>query len=111
MISRQEIEAVIGPVQILGPVSEGAHVSPGLHPRHYSPKTPLLLIQAGQTLPSGRGICLRMPDDPRAYAAVLYERLHEADAQGWEWIAIENPPPGEEWSAIRDRLDRAAYRS
>jgi L-threonylcarbamoyladenylate synthase len=111
MISRQEIEAVIGPVQILGPVSEGAHASPGLHPRHYSPKTPLLLIQAGQTLPSGRGICLRMPDDPRAYAAVLYERLHEADAQGWEWIAIENPPPGEEWSAIRDRLDRAAYRS
>jgi L-threonylcarbamoyladenylate synthase len=111
MISRQELEAVVGPVQILGPVSEGAHASPGLHPRHYSPNTPLLLIQAGQTLPSGRGICLQMPDDPRAYAAVLYERLHEADAQGWEWIAIENPPPGEEWSAIRDRLDRAAYRS
>src|ERR1700678_1521193 len=40
MISRQEIEAVIGPVQILGPVSEGAHASPGLHPRHYCPKTP-----------------------------------------------------------------------
>src|SRR6202044_400319 len=33
MISRQEIEAVMGPVQILEPVSEGAHASPGLHPR------------------------------------------------------------------------------
>ena len=49
-----------------------------------------------------------MPADPRAYAAVLYERLHEADSQGWDWIAIEQPPSGEEWSAIRDRLERAA---
>jgi L-threonylcarbamoyladenylate synthase len=49
-----------------------------------------------------------MPTDPRAYAAALYERLHEADAQGWDWIAIEQPPRTEEWSAIRDRLERAA---
>ncbi len=111
MVTRQEIEAVIGPVQTLGPVQAGAHASPGLHARHYSPKTPLLLIQPGQDLPSGRGICLRLPNNPREYAAVLYERLHQADAQGWDWIAIEQPPPGEEWSAIRDRLERAAYRS
>jgi L-threonylcarbamoyladenylate synthase len=52
-----------------------------------------------------------MPTDPREYAAVLYERLHEADAQNWDWIAIEQPPRGEEWAAIRDRLERAAYRS
>ncbi len=51
-----------------------------------------------------------MPANPREYAAVLYERLHEADAQGWDWIAIEQPPAGEEWSAIRDRLERAASR-
>jgi len=51
-----------------------------------------------------------MPADPRAYAAVLYERLHEADVQAWDWIAIEKPPPGDEWSAIRDRLERAAAR-
>jgi L-threonylcarbamoyladenylate synthase len=49
-----------------------------------------------------------MPDNPREYAAVLYEKLHEADAGGWDWIAIEKPPSGEEWSAIRDRLERAA---
>ena len=45
---------------------------------------------------------------PRAYAAVLYERLHEADAQGWDWIAVEQPPRTEDWAAIRDRLERAA---
>ncbi len=110
MVTRQEIEAVIGPVQVLGPVPEGAHASPGLHARHYSPKTPLILIEPGKLPSAGRGICLQMPADPRAYAAVLYERLHEADAQGWDWIAIERPPSGEEWSAIRDRLARAAAR-
>jgi L-threonylcarbamoyladenylate synthase len=111
MITRHQIEEVIGPVQMLAPMEEGAHASPGLHARHYSPKTPLILVEAGKIPSSGRGICLRMPTDPRGYAAVLYERLHEADTQGWDWIAIEQPPPGEEWSAIRDRLERAAYRS
>jgi len=111
MVTRQEIEAVIGPVRLLEPVAEGPHASPGLHARHYSPKTPLILLAPGQSPPPGRGICLEMPADARAYAAVLYERLHAADAQGWEWIAIETPPPGEEWSAIRDRLERAAATS
>jgi L-threonylcarbamoyladenylate synthase len=110
MVTRAEIEAVIGPVQ-MGSGAEGAHASPGLHPRHYSPKTRLILVEAGKLPPSGRGICLKMPANPREYAAVLYEKLHEADASGWDWIAIEQPPRTEEWSAIRDRLERASYRS
>jgi L-threonylcarbamoyladenylate synthase len=111
MVTQQEIEAVIGPVRVLKRVAEGAHSSPGLHARHYSPKTPLLLIEPGQVPTSGRGIFLQMPTDPRECAAVLYERLHEADAQGFDWIAIEQPPRTEEWSAICDRLERASYRS
>jgi L-threonylcarbamoyladenylate synthase len=110
MVTRAEIEELIGPVQVIGVTQEGAHASPGLHARHYSPKTPLILIEPGKPPSSGRGICLQMPTDPRAYATVLYEKLHEADAGGWDWIAIEQPPPGEEWSAIRDRLERAATR-
>jgi L-threonylcarbamoyladenylate synthase len=110
MVTRAEIEAVIGPVQVIGPIQEGAHASPGLHARHYSPKTPLILIEPGKPPSSGRGICLQMPADPREYAAVLYEKLHEADAGGWDWIAIEQPPRSEEWLAIRDRLERAATR-
>jgi L-threonylcarbamoyladenylate synthase len=110
MIALQQIEEVIGRVQTGVPVAEGSHASPGLHHRHYSPKTPLILAQPGCLPSGGRGICLQMPADPRAYAAVLYERLHEADVQGWDWIAIEKPPPGDEWSAIRDRLERAAAR-
>jgi L-threonylcarbamoyladenylate synthase len=111
MVTQQEIEAVIGPIQLLGSGSDGPHSSPGLHARHYCPKTPLLLIEPGQMPTSGRGICIQMPAEPREYAAVLYERLHVADAQGWDWIAIEHPPRTEEWSAICDRLERASYRS
>jgi L-threonylcarbamoyladenylate synthase len=111
MITRQEIEAVIGPVQMAASALTEAHPSPGMHLRHYSPKTRLLLIEDEQVPLTGRGIRLRMPADPREYAAVLYERLHEADAQGFDWIAIEQPPRTEEWLAIRDRLERAAYRS
>jgi L-threonylcarbamoyladenylate synthase len=110
MVTQQEIEAVIGPLQVRGPVTEGGHPSPGMHRRHYSPKTPLILVERGQPPPSGRGICIQMPAEPREYAAVLYERLHAADAQGWDWIAIEQPPDTEQWSAIRDRLERAASR-
>ena len=108
MVTQQEIEVVIGPLQALRAKPTDAHPSPGLHARHYSPKTPLILVEPGQLPSTGHGVCLQMPADPPAYAAVLYERLHEADAQGWDWIAIEQPPRGEEWAAIRDRLERAA---
>ncbi len=115
MVTRAEIEMLIGPVELLrtpaGTPTEDAHASPGLHARHYSPKTPLVLVAPGQLPVAGRGILLAMPDNPHEYAAVLYERLHTADAQGWDWIAIEQPPRTEEWSAIRDRLERASYRS
>jgi L-threonylcarbamoyladenylate synthase len=108
MVSRREIEELIGPVKLLSSDIEGAHASPGLHAKHYSPKTPLILLQPGYSAPRGRGIILDMPPDPREYAAVLYDRLHQADAQGFDWIAIQEPPSGEEWTAIRDRLTRAA---
>jgi L-threonylcarbamoyladenylate synthase len=111
MVTKADIEAVIGPVQTIASVEEGAHASPGLHARHYSPRTPLILVERGQSLPPGRGIALEMPADPREYAAVLYEKLHEADSKGCDWIAIEQPPGGEEWAAIRDRLERASGRS
>jgi L-threonylcarbamoyladenylate synthase len=110
MISRADIEAVIGPVKVLDETPEGPHASPGLHRRHYSPRTPLILLERGQAPPSGRGICLEMPADPHEYATVLYERLHQADSQGYDWIAIEQPQRTPEWAAILDRLERAAAR-
>src|ERR1700732_1111941 len=42
-ISRTELEAIAGPVASAQGAQAGAHTSPGMHPRHYSPRTPLLL--------------------------------------------------------------------
>lgn len=84
--------------------------SPGLHARHYAPRTPLSVLETGSARPAGRGRVIEMPSDARAFAACLYARLHEADREGWDWIAIEKPPETPEWAGILDRLRRASAR-
>jgi L-threonylcarbamoyladenylate synthase len=130
MISFGEIEQVA--------TREGAaHPSPGMHQRHYSPRTRLLILRDPSELPEGRGawmwrehplvavahtptivhvpsvldippvLQIRMPDDPKGYAAKLYATLHDLDRQKLDWIAVEEPPQTPEWAAIVDRLTRA----
>jgi len=103
MITQDEIEALIGPVDMgAGPES------PGQHPRHYSPRTRVLL---GAPPEAGRGFRLELASlasDPAHYAAQLYARLHDLDKQGYDWIAIEMPPDTREWAGVRDRLRRAS---
>ena len=112
VIPLPEIEALIGPVAAGAAPAEGAHRSPGMHPRHYRPATPLYLIAPGDRLPEGRGTRLRigeeMPADPREYATALYRTLHRLDGEGWEWIAVECPPDEPEWAGVLDRLRKAA---
>lgn len=115
MITREEIEAVTGPVQVSASAAPGAaHPAPGMHARHYSPRTPLLLVRHRALPQQGRGVYLchgeTMPAQPRDYAAALYATLHRCDEQGYDWIAVEEPPDLPEWEAIRDRLRRAASR-
>jgi L-threonylcarbamoyladenylate synthase len=108
MVSQSAIEAIVGPVAIAGPSEpRGPHASPGLHEKHYAPRTPFYILKPGQLPPAGRGTILRMPRDPERYAAALYAELHKADAEGWDWIAVEQPPAAPAWDAIRDRLRRA----
>ena len=107
MVTQAEIEAVIGLVE-RPTAAAGAHPSPGMHERHYSPRTPLRLIRRGEPLPDGHGKLVQLPPHPREYAARLYAVLHELDAQGLDYIAVELPPDTAEWAAIRDRLRRAA---
>ncbi len=108
MITHSELEAVTGvrwEREIdLPHVSE----SPGLHPRHYAPRTPLYVLEAGAEQPNGKGRLIEMPADPKTYAAKLYAELHKADAEGWEWLAVEKPPETPEWVGIFDRLKRAS---
>ncbi len=112
VIPLPEIEALIGPVAPADAPGAEAHPSPGMHPRHYSPATPLLLLHPSDRPPEGKGAWLRigdsMPSDPLAYASVLYETLHRLDSQHLDWIAVELPPESPEWAGVLDRLRRAA---
>lgn len=120
MLLREQIEQVIGPVEVAARIeNRQSHPSPGLHLRHYSPRTPLVPVSDG-VLPPGRGAylwirrparaarTLQMPPQAAAYAARLYETLHALDAEGWDWIAVDQPPETAEWIPILDRLRRAA---
>lgn len=119
MVSKVDIEAVIGPVRVHEGTPAEAHPAPGMHRKHYSPRTRLVLV-AGGVLPPGRGAylwfecpaaaerTLRMPADPHGYAARIYDTLHEMDSLGLDWIAVERPPSGAAWAGILDRLERAA---
>ena len=121
-ISRLQIEAVIGPIATATDPAAGAHPAPGMHPRHYSPRTPLLLVTAGKLPEQGHGIYLQHQHPPNRtdvsarqmshsaadYAAALYQQLHEADAGNYDWIAVDLPPSTPDWEAVLDRLRRAA---
>jgi L-threonylcarbamoyladenylate synthase len=112
MIALGEMERAVTPA--------GAHPAPGMAARHYSPRTPLLLVDTPSEMPDRRGAyvfwntsgltarSLRMPNDPVAYAHRLYGVLHELDEENWPWIAVEAPPDSADWAAIADRLKRAA---
>lgn len=119
MIHEGEIAALVGPLDVWRPTTEGPHMSPGQHDRHYSPRTKLILTR----YPVGHQTAylwykrecqaqrsIQMPTDAPSYAAKLYEVLHQLDGEGWESISVEPVPEGSEWAGIRDRLERAAKR-
>jgi L-threonylcarbamoyladenylate synthase len=96
------------------------HPSPGMHPRHYSPRTRLIVVPDPNHLPDRFGAYLwrrksgltarsvRMPMNVAAFAHRWYSVLHEVDGEGWPWIAVEALPDKPEWAAIRDRVARAS---
>lgn len=122
-VSREQLEQVIGVVGCAEKMTAGAHPAPGMHPRHYSPRTPVFLVERGQVPHLGRGAYLQvshppiapvtevilMPGNAAEYAARLYSVLHELDKRGYDWIALEIPGRGMKWEAVLDRLHRAAH--
>lgn len=113
MISLGDLESVAAHAGVSDP-------APGMQPRHYSPRTRLLLVDGPHSLPDRLGayvwrkksglVCrsIHMPSAPREYAAGLYAVLHQLDHENLPWIAVEAPPDTPAWAAIRDRLRRAA---
>jgi L-threonylcarbamoyladenylate synthase len=121
-ISRRDLEAILGPIAFVEGAPAGSHPAPGMHPRHYSPRTALFLTTNGKLPDQGKGIYLQhlnrpsranltiypMPQSAPDYAAALYKILHQSDEGNYNWIAVDLPPNSPEWEAVHDRLKRAA---
>ena len=122
LISVPMLEAVCGRVELASrgcePASSGVARTPGQMAKHYSPHTPLVLAdecrlwEAGYRMMSvGFDLVISyhpMPGDSASYAAELYRVLHKLDDGRFERIVIAMPPDTPEWTAVRDRLTRAA---
>jgi L-threonylcarbamoyladenylate synthase len=105
--------------------------SPGMLDRHYAPRARLEMFDnasrtravrsateraaAGDTVgallvtPFDAPVrhALEMPNDPAAYARVLYHALHTLDAAGCDVVFVEDVPCSPAWAGVRDRLTRA----
>ena len=107
---------------------------------HYAPTTPLRMYAPGRVLdalsefpdiksrvavavwdsdsslgedghPSAYFEEVIVPSDSTAFANRLYRSLRDLDQQGWDLILFPEPPAGEEWDGVRDRLQRACFGS
>lgn len=109
----------LGDLELAAAEPGEAHPAPGMHHRHYSPRTPLLLVDYADQIPDATGAYvwhrhpaiverhIQLPNDPAQYAAQLYATLHALDRENWPRIAVEEPLNTPEWAAVRDRLERA----
>lgn len=121
MISLDQLQAILPNTRHKNaPV---AHISaPGQLLVHYAPDKPTSLIPAYQAPHPGAALLtygsahgatspntIALPDDPEGYARGLYSALHALDHTDATHICIHEPPAGEPWAAILDRLQRAAH--
>ncbi len=121
IISQQQIESVLGFKIQSNHSSTSPRVSGSLN-KHYAPSKPVKLVsahefshykQAGMMAFSERSYknptsWITMSTDPKEYARDLYSALRLLDHSEAEIILIEMPPDTADWSAIWDRLKRAA---
>jgi L-threonylcarbamoyladenylate synthase len=125
----EEIESMIGKVK-LSPIIEEKPSAPGMLPRHYAPRTPILLDWSEKSLDVYRGKkigfllfqehknfmkfdqveVLSKKGDFREAAANLFAAIRRLDALKLDLILAESIPEIGLGQAIMDRLRRASRR-
>lgn len=121
MLSASQIENVLGEPLLRGEAGELR--VPGQHHRHYAPATPSLRFHQPPaaalddprcawlwcgTPHASAGPAIDLGGNAEGYAQGLYAALYELDNLGLDRLLIHNPPSGEAWAAVHDRLARAS---
>jgi L-threonylcarbamoyladenylate synthase len=130
MLDSEAMARVLGAPPVLGGTLEAPRVSGSLE-AHYAPQTPLQVAASGSldqlvrsALEAGKSIAVlaaqtpplaherliwrRAATCPERYAHELYASLRELDGEGCGLILVAAPPEDHRWSAVTDRLKRAA---
>jgi L-threonylcarbamoyladenylate synthase len=126
-VTRDEVRRVVGQLHEPSPARPRV---PGSARSHYAPATDLELVDsrdlvARVRLHTDAGLRVGVlalqqrpatldatwvvaPSTATSYGHDLYARLRALDRLGADRLVVETPPSGEPWTAIHDRLQRAA---
>lgn len=128
-ITAAQIEAALG-LPLTAPNAQSPR-APGTLEKHYAPRTPVMLVEGDLIDELARSfvrqdkrvavlarnarqplidklVWIAAPEAAACYAHDLYSNLRQLDAAGCDVMLVEEPPPAIEWTAVRDRLGRAA---
>lgn len=135
MVSTEQIEQVTQMAEATGDALTTQKIQvPGQHHLHYSPRTPLVLIDDKKILVQKINQCINahqrcaalmfektfqehtwpctvktLPESAEVYAEHLYAVLHALDALNVAQLFVESPPKTVSWLPILDRLQRASH--
>ena len=135
-VTKEQIEAIIGTVEVDPSVLENVHLekvsSPGMKYKHYAPKAKVILLRGegerfsqfvnGQSQEGVAALCfdedeknLHVPvlslgslQNPKAWMQRLFSQLRKADEMGVSVVYAHCPPKEGEGLAVYNRLIRAA---
>lgn len=112
-VSKEEIETTLGmPVQN---VENSLGLAPGQHIAHYRTRNPIILVDKVNAMSCGltfgtpmSELQIQWSEIPEIAMRTIYDSLFRLDQMNMAQIEVEKPPTTSEWSAIWDRLSRAA---
>ena len=130
-ITSADLARVLGRAPEVAAAQTAAPRVSGSLDAHYAPRTPLQLVSSDgllfalrDALVAGEKVAVlaptvqaishdlvtwkQSPAEPAGFAHDLYASLRELDALGCVRILVQQPPAGEAWLAVNDRLRRAA---
>jgi L-threonylcarbamoyladenylate synthase len=105
---------------------DAIHAAPGRDRKHYAPGCAIAFVAHAGELPAARAgagyltyaeepppgfaFARALPGRAAGYGRALFAALHEAEESGIHTLYVRRVPYDEDWSAARDRLERAAAR-